>query len=85
LHTNKSDLTTLLDKISKNEQIEKTDIILGVRRKDVVRGRKLFCQIAVGKMGYSGAEVARFLGVSTSAVNRLAGLKELPDCSRYIK
>ena len=85
LHTCKSDLPTLLKKVSKNEQIEKTDIISGMRRRDVVRVRKLFCQIAVSKMGYSGAEVARFLGVSTSAVNRLAGLKELPECSRYVK
>jgi len=78
-------LSTLLKKVSKNEKIEKTDIILGVRRRDVVRGRKLFCQIAVGKMRCSGAEVARFLGVFTSAVNRLAGSKELPECSRYVK
>lgn len=85
LHTCKSDLPTLLGKISKYEKIEKTEIISGVRRRDVVRGRKLFCQIAVGKMGYSGAEVARFLGISTSAVNRLAGSKELPECSKYIK
>jgi hypothetical protein len=31
----------------------------------------MFCQLAVGKMGYPGAEVVRFLGVTTSAVNRL--------------
>jgi hypothetical protein len=38
--------------------------------------RKIFCQVALGRMGYSGIEVARFLGVSTSSVNRLAVSKE---------
>ena len=37
--------------------------------------RRLFCQLAVGKMGYPGAEVARFLGVTTSAVVRAAKMK----------
>jgi hypothetical protein len=37
----------------------------------VVRARQLFCQVAVLGMGYSGATVARFLGRTTSALNRL--------------
>jgi predicted transcriptional regulator len=36
-------------------------------------------------MGYSGAEVARFLGVTTSAVNRLAVSEELPEVRKYLK
>jgi hypothetical protein len=36
-------------------------------------------------MGYSGAEVARYLGVTTSAVNRLAVSEELPDLKQYLK
>jgi len=36
-------------------------------------------------MGYSGAEVARFIGVTTSAVNRLASSEELPEIEEYIK
>jgi predicted transcriptional regulator len=36
-------------------------------------------------MGYSGAEVARFLGVTTSAVNRLAVSEELPEFRKYLK
>jgi len=34
------------------------------------------CQLTVGKIGYPGAEVARFLGATISSVNRLAGSKE---------
>ena len=36
-------------------------------------------------MGYSGAEVARYLGITTSAVNRLALSEELPDLGKYLK
>lgn len=35
-------------------------------------------------MGYPGAEVARFLGVTTSAVNRLAVAVELADVKKYL-
>jgi REP element-mobilizing transposase RayT len=36
-------------------------------------------------MEYSGSEVARYLGVTTSAVNRLAVSEELPDLKQYLK
>jgi len=36
-------------------------------------------------MGYSGAEVARYLGVTTSAVNRLVVSEALPDLEQYVK
>jgi uncharacterized protein YijF (DUF1287 family) len=38
----------------------------------VSKTRRLFCQLAAGKMGYPGAEVARFFGVTTSVVIRAA-------------
>jgi hypothetical protein len=34
-------------------------------------------------MGYSGAGVARFLSVTTSAVNRLAVSGGLPEINKY--
>src|SRR4030065_601988 len=43
----------------------------------VVRGRKLFCQVALRKLGYTGASVARFLGMTTSSVNRMGRLGEV--------
>jgi transposase len=42
----------------------------GAKRRDVVRARRDVIFIAMKKLGYSGAEVARHLGVSTSCVNR---------------
>jgi hypothetical protein len=57
----------------------------GVRTQEGVRARRLFCQLAVQGRGYPGAEVARFLGVTTSAVNRLAVSEELPEVRKYPK
>ena len=45
----------------------------------MARTRRLFCQIAVSKLGYSGAEVARFLGMTTTAVNGLADAGTPPE------
>ncbi len=78
------DLNEMADKISAMQAIVKDDMLNGSRKKAVVKARKLFCQVMVKKAGYSGAEVARFLGLSTSAVNRLAGGTELPEADRII-
>jgi len=40
--------------------------------------------LAVGKMGYPGAKVARFLGVTTSAVVRAAETEELKEVQKYL-
>ena len=48
-----------------------------------MKSRRIFCQMAVKKMGYSGADVARFLSINTSAVNRLAVSDELPEVEKY--
>lgn len=39
---------------------------------------------AVRAMGYSGAEVARFLGVTISSVKGLAVSEQLPEVRRYL-
>jgi hypothetical protein len=35
-------------------------------------------------MGYPGGEVARFLGVTTSAVIRVAHFEDLPEIESYL-
>lgn len=37
------------------------------------------------RMGYPGAEVARYLGVTTSSVNRLATSEEVADLEKFLK
>ena len=56
----------------------------GSTKKKIPRARRLFCQLAVGKMGYPGAEVARFLGVTTSAVVRVTPFEDLPEIENYL-
>ena len=49
----------------------------------IAKARKVFARIAVKKIGCSGVEVVQFLGVTTSAVNRLAVSKELDEVKVY--
>jgi len=52
--------------------------------RDVVRAKSVFCQLAVKERGYSGAEVARFCGLTTSAVNGPANSEEIPEVNRDV-
>jgi putative transposase len=79
------DLATVAETISGHTTVPDTDLRSGSRRPEVVRARRLFCQVAVKAMGHSGAAVARFLGVTTSSANRLAMSEELPDLRKILK
>jgi hypothetical protein len=78
-------IAALMKKVVVGEGLKEGDLRSGDRRRGVVRARRLFCQLAVRGMGYSGAEVGRYLGVTTSAVNRLAVSEELLDLKQYLK
>ena len=77
------DLSSLARGIVKGGGITESELRSGSRKSHVSRARKIFCHVAVNKMGHSGAEVARFLGAMTSAVNRAANSKVIVDISRY--
>ena len=79
------DLLTLTKRIMKGEGVEESELRSGTRKREVVRARRVFCQLAIGKMGYPGAEVARYLGVTTSSVNRLAVSEEVGNLTKYLK
>ncbi len=78
-------LAPLARQISAGTGVPEQDVRSGSRRPAAVRARRLLCQVAVQGMGYAGAAVARFLGVTTSSVNRLAASEELPEVRRYLK
>jgi hypothetical protein len=67
-------LEDLLGKVCREGKIDVGEVRGGDRRSRVVKARKKFCQIAVKELEYSGAAVARFIGVATSTVNRYAGM-----------
>jgi hypothetical protein len=79
------ELRKLAGSIIEGERVEESELRSGMRKRNVVRARKIFCQLAVGEMGYPGAEVARYLGVTTSSVNRLAISEESADLKKYLK
>jgi len=84
LNSKIKDLGSLAKIICNGEGIKEEDLRSGSRDRVVVKLRKIFCQTAVGEMGYSGAEAARFLGITTSAVNRLAVSAKLKELGKYL-
>ncbi|MFP3870035.1 MAG: transposase, partial [Syntrophobacteria bacterium] len=79
------DLPSLARKIAQAEGIGESALRSGSKQRKVSRARRLFSQLAVKRMGYPGAEVARFLGVTTSAVVRSANSEELSQVESYLK
>lgn len=77
------DLGLLGRRIAKGEGIGEDDLRSGSRRRAVIEARKVFCQLAIRKMGYCGGDVARFLGVTTSAVNKAANSEEMATLQQY--
>ena len=71
------DLDTLLRQIAHREGLEKEKIRGRSQRREAVKARKVFCQMAVKKSGYTGASVARYLGMTTPAVNRIVNVDEV--------
>ena len=84
LSSKASDLASLTRQIVKNEGITESELRSGSRRKKVSKARRLFCQLAVGKMGYPAAEVAILLRVTTSAVVRAANFEYLLEIDKYL-
>jgi len=79
------DFDMLTEQIVKGESVQESELRGGSRGRMAARARKIFCQLAVMKFGYSGASVARFLGVTTSLVNRMARAKEVTELDYYVK
>jgi hypothetical protein len=73
----------LLSEVAKREGLGEEEVRGRSRREVVVRGRKVFCQVAVRKLGYTGASVARFLGMTTSSVNRMARMEEITELDAW--
>ena len=76
-------LDELMRELVNGEGIEEGRLRSGGRGKEVFQVRRIFSQLAVREMGYAGAEVARYLGVTTSAVNRLAASGESRELFKY--
>ena len=65
------DIEALAEKVSEKYNVSIGELRSGGRRKAVVQARRAMSWISVRELGYSGADVARYLGVTTSCVTRL--------------
>lgn len=75
----RTDLGELCDRVCKKKNLSLTELISGSRRRELVNARRIVSWIAVHELGYSGAEVARHLGVTNSCVTRFLSSGEKPD------
>ena len=76
----KMGLGELAERVCEVHGLEPNELRAGSRRHTVIRARREFSEIAVQLLGYAGAEVARFLGVTSSCVTRIASQeKRLED------
>ena len=71
------ELSALLREVAEKEGMKEEDLRAPRRRREVVGVVKLFCQLVVRRYGYTEASVARFLGFTTSLVNRYAASGDL--------
>jgi hypothetical protein len=67
----RKDIAELAEEVCKKYDVSPGELESGGRRHAVVKAREAMSWIAVRELGYSGAEVARYLGVTTSCINRL--------------
>ena len=72
------DLEELCNRVCKKKNVSLAELISGSRRRELVNARRIVSWIAVNELGYSGAEVARHLGVTNSCVTRFLSSGEKP-------
>ena len=68
----KMGLGELAERVCRANGVSVNELRGGSRRHGVIRARNDFSQVAVKILGYAGAEVARYLGVTSSCVTRAA-------------
>ena len=64
------DLDTLIDQISDYFEIDAELIKSTAKKRQASRARSLLCYLAVSRLKISGAEIARKLGISPSAISK---------------
>ena len=73
------DMKVLAEKVAAKYNVSIGELRSGGRRRAVVQARHAMSLIGVRELGYSGADVARYLGVTNSCVTRLISAGRMPD------
>ena len=63
-------------RVCRANAVSVNELRAGSRRREVIRARQDFSRVAVKFLGYAGAEVGRYLGVTSSCVTRVASQEE---------
>ena len=78
-------IDALAEKVCEKYDISCGEMRSGSRRREIVTSRGVLSWVAVRELGYSGAEVARYLGVTTSCITRLVSAAKPPDVKDLIE
>ena len=73
------DIEALAEKVSEKYDVSIGELRSGGLRRAVVNARQVMSWIAVRELGYSGADVARYLGVTNSCVTRMVSKGTMQD------
>jgi REP element-mobilizing transposase RayT len=73
------DMDALSKLVCEKFDISEGELQSGSRRRTVIDARASISWIAVRELGYSGADVARYLGVTNSCVTRIVASRKKPD------
>ena len=79
------DIKGLADRVCRQYKIALGELCSGSRRQSVVQARAVLSWVGVRELGYSGAEVARYLGVTNSCVTRIAASDTKPPVEELIE
>jgi len=83
LGTKRMDLRTLANKVCNVHDVLLGELRSGSRRHEIVEARRILSWLAVKELGYSGAGVARYIGVTTSCVNRAVSSGQNPKKTTF--
>ncbi len=78
------DMVTLARRVCKKHGISVKELRSGSRRREIVEARGIISWIGVRELGYSGADLARYLGVTNSCVTRSVLSVKKPNVKEYV-
>lgn len=77
-------LFSLVERVCNVHGVSLGELRSGSRRREITEMRRVFSCLAVKDFGYSGAEVARYLGVTTSCVTRIISQGHSSEREKYL-
>ncbi len=77
------DIATLAENVCEDHNISFGELRSGSRRHKIVKVRQIVSWVGIRESGYSGAELARYLAVTTLCVNRFISTGKKPDMDPY--